>query len=173
MKVIEMKEAKKIAYCGMMAALSIVIMVIGSIAGLGMYAGPLFAGLLLASIGSRIGRKYHVMMWLAVSALCFMLIANIEQNLMFLCLFGCYPILWPYFMRLKAGWRLAAKLIFFNVVVTALEVLIMLVLVPESMGTVLTIVLLLMGNFMFIIYDFLVPRADLLIMKLLGRIKGK
>ena len=168
-----MKEARKIAYCGMMAALSIVIMVVGSIAGLGMYAGPMFAGLLMAPVGMRMGRKYHVLMWIVVSLLSFMLISNVEQNLMYLCLFGCYPILWPIFQRLKPGLRIAVKLVYFNVVVVALEALIMLVLVPESMGTGMAIALLLLGNLTFICYDFLVPRADILIRKLLGRINKK
>lgn len=169
-----MKEARKIAYCGMTAALSIVMMVIGSIAGLGMYAAPMFAGLLVAPIGQQLGRKYHVLIWLVVSMLSFMLIANPEQNLMYLCLFGCYPIIWPLFMRIKSPkMQLLAKLAFFNVVVIALEALIVLVLVPEVMTAAMAVILILLGNIMFVMYDFMVPRADVLVKKLLGRIKKK
>lgn len=160
------------AYCGMAAALSIVLLLIGSIAELGMYAAPMFAGMLLVPIGNRFGRKYHVLLWLVVSLLGFMLIPSPEQNLMYLCLFGCYPILWPLFMRIKRRWlRIAAKLLFFNLVVVAVEALVMLLLVPESLGTALAAALLVLGNLLFIMYDFLVPRTEALLKKLAGRIK--
>lgn len=160
------------AYCGMAATLSIVLLLIGSIAELGMYAAPMFAGMLLVPIGNRFGRKYHVLLWLVVSLLGFMLIPSPEQNLMYLCLFGCYPILWPLFMRIKRRWlRIAAKLLFFNLVVVAVEALVMLLLVPESLGTALAAALLVLGNLLFIMYDFLVPRTEALLKKLAGRIK--
>lgn len=160
------------AYCGMAAALSIVLLLIGSIAELGMYAAPMFAGMLLVPIGNRFGRKYHVLLWLVVSLLSFMLIPSPEQNLMYFCLFGCYPILWPLFMRIGRRWlRIAAKLLFFNLVVVAVEALVMLLLIPESLGTALAAALLVLGNLLFIMYDFLVPRTEALLKKLLGRIK--
>lgn len=160
------------AYCGMAAALSIVLLLIGSIAELGMYAAPMFAGMLLVPIGNRFGRKYHVLLWLVVSLLSFMLIPSPEQNLMYLCLFGCYPILWPLFMKIKRRWlRIAAKLLFFNLVVVAVEALVMLLLIPESLGTALAAALLVLGNLLFIMYDFLVPRTEALLKKLAGRIK--
>lgn len=160
------------AYCGMAAALSIVLLLIGSIAELGMYAAPMLAGMLLVPIGNRFGRKYHVLLWLVVSLLSFMLIPSPEQNLMYFCLFGCYPILWPLFMRIGRRWlRIAAKLLFFNLVVVAVEALVMLLLIPESLGTALAAALLVLGNLLFIMYDFLVPRTEALLKKLLGRIK--
>ena len=165
-----MKEARKMAVGSMMAALSVVLMAVGSIAGLGMYAAPMFAGMCLLPIGKELGRKYHVILWLVVSVLSFILVPNVEQNLMYFALFGCYPILRPAFQKLAKLPRILLKLLFFNAITVALEALVMLVLVPESMGAALLIVLLLLGNFTFIVYDFLIPRMEIILAHYLKKI---
>lgn len=167
-----MSQSRKIAQCSMMAALGVVMMIVGSIAGLGMYAAPMFAGLCLLPIGRDFGRKYHLMLWLVVSILSFIMVPNIEQNLMFFALFGFYPIIRPSFEKLCKIPRIITKILFFNVVTVALEALIMMVLVPESLGTALTVVLLVLGNFTFIVYDLLIPRMELILSHYLGKITG-
>ncbi len=165
-----MKESRRIAFCGMMAALCVVLLLLGAILDLGMYAAPLFAGLCLIPVGSAFGRKYHLILYMVVSFLSLLIVPNIEENLMFLALFGCYPIIRPWFHRFKGWLRIALKLVYFNIVVVALEALIMLVLVPESLGTVMNVILLALGNLTFICYDFLIPRADVILGRYLERI---
>lgn len=166
-----MRQSKIIASCGMAAALSVVIMIIGGILGLGMYASPMIAGFCLIPIGQKYGPRYQWTLWAAVSLLCFILVSNVEENLMYFAFFGLYPLLYPLFEKLPRGIRRFCKLLYFNVVVIAIELLVMLVLVPESMGTVLAVVLLLMGNVIFLCYDFLIPRFDLVMQKYFGKMK--
>ena len=85
-----MKQAKRIAECGMMTALSIVVMVVGAVLGIGLYASPMIAGLLLIPLGRKYGVRYHLALWLAVSLLCFLLVPEIEQNLVYFSFFGSY-----------------------------------------------------------------------------------
>lgn len=165
-----MKETRKLAFCSMMVAVSVVLMLLGAILDLGMYAAPMFAGICLLPVGRELGRKRHLMMWIAVSVLGFILVPNIEENLMYAALFGPYPILRPLFQKLKNLLRTLAKFAYFNLVVVAIEALVMLVLVPEAMGTVLAIVLLLLGNLTFLVYDFLIPRAEIILCHYLKRI---
>ena len=89
---------------------------------------------------------------------------------MFIGLFGWYPILRPLLQRLPSVLRVVVKLLIFNVIVIALEALVMLVLVPEAMGTALVIVLLLLGNVTFLVYDYAIPRFEILISKYLKQI---
>ena len=154
--------------CGMMAALSVVVMALGAALGLGMYVSPMIAGICLIPVGNAYGKKYQTMLWIAVSILCFILVPNIEENLMYLCLFGCYPIIRPYFQKLPNGIRFVAKLAFFTVVFAGLELLIMSVLVPETMGVGMMIALIVLGDVTFMMYDFVLPRAELLLSKRLG-----
>lgn len=166
-----MRQSKVIASCGMAAALSIVVMLVGGVLGLGMYISPMIAGFLLLPIGQKYGVKYQWMLWSAVSLLCFILVPNVEENLMYFSLHGLYPILYPYFERMTSKLKWLCKLLYFNIIVVAVEALVMLVLVPEVMGPGMAVILLLMGNAIFIMYDFLLPRSELLFRKYFGKLK--
>ena len=169
-----MNSSKRIAECGMMAALCVVIMLVGAWLGIGLYASPMFAGLFLIPPGRKYGRKYHLTLWLAVSVISLILVPEIEQNLMFLCFFGCYPIIQPYFHKIQRKWlRVAAKLLYFNIVILAVEGLVMYVLAPESMTAAVMIAFMVMFNFTFICYDFVAPRFELLLNRYVGKLKNK
>lgn len=154
------QQSRRMALCGMTTALGVVLMVLGAILELGMYVCPMFVGLSLIPIGKRWGAKYHLLLWAAISLLCLMLVSNPEQNLMFIGFFGWYPALRPRLQRLPCLPRLAVKLALFNAIVIAIEALLIVVLVPEAMGTALTVLLLALGNVTFLLYDFAIPRFE-------------
>ena len=159
-------SAKRMATCSMMAALSVVLMVLVAILELGMYACPLFAGLCFIPIGQKYGRKYHITLYVASSILCFLMVPNMEENLMFAGLFGWYPIVRPVLQKLPKVIRWICKLVIFNVVAIAIEWLVMTILVPEAIGGTLLWVLLILGNITFLAYDFMIPKMEVL----MGRI---
>lgn len=165
------KQTRVIAVCGVTVALGVVIMVLGNVLGLGMYLAPMLAGLCLSAVGRELGTKYQILLWIAIGLLSFMLISNPEQNLMFAGLFGWYPILRPALQKRKRILRFVAKFLIFNVIVVALEALLVLVLVPESLGAGLTLLLLVLGNVTFFVYDLAIPRFDFLSAKYLKRVK--
>ena len=165
-----MNQTRKLALCGMMAALSVVVMALGAALGIGMYAAPMLAGLLLLPLKMLLGRREQLLMWLSVSILCLILIGDMEQNLMYLCLFGLYPILYPSFQKLGRGLRLLAKLLFFNLVTVAAEALVLLVLVPEPLSAGMVITLLVLGNITFLLYDRLLPLFAVILHRYLHRI---
>lgn len=153
----------------MMAALGVVIMLLGAILGLGMYVCPMIVGLCLIPIGQDYGTKYQIMLWIVISILSFILVPNPEENLMFAGLFGWYPALWPKLQKLPKLPRFLLKLLLFNVTVIALESLIMLVLVPEVMETGMMFLLLVLGNVTFLLYDKVIPRFDAIAKKYLKK----
>ena len=160
------KPANKIAVCGMMTALGVVVMLIGHWMGFGVYAAPMMVGLALVPLGEQYGKRYHALMWLAISILSALMGVNVEQTLFFALFFGLYPLLRPFFMRLPKLLCLLAKLLYFNAVAVGIELLILLVIAPEAVAAWLLWILLILGNLMFFGYDFIVPRADILIRKL-------
>ena len=168
-----MRKSNVMAHCGMMTALSIVLMVLGAALGLGLYISPMLAGLCLMPIGQKFGAKYQWLVWAAVSFLSFILVAEAEQNLMYCTLFGLYPLLQPHFERLPRHLVWPCKLVYFNLVGLAVEALVILLLVPEAMPTWMILVMLALGNAIFVMYDFLLPRAHLLFRKYFGRFKGR
>lgn len=165
------KQSKRIAVCGVTAALGVVIMLLGNVLGLGMYLAPMLVGLSLTAIGKEWGIKYQLLLWIAVGILSMLVVSNLEQNLMFICLFGWYPVLRPVLQKWRPLPRVVVKFLIFNVIVVALETFLILVLVLESLGTGLTILLLVLGNVTFFTYDFAIPRFEFLAVRYLKKIK--
>ena len=170
-----MSRASVMAGCSMMTALSVVLLLIGGILELGMYACPMIAGLCILMVGDCYGRRCQVMTWIAVSVLSVMFVPNVEENLMYFGIFGLYPILYPYFQKLPKGLRMIAKFAYFNIVVIALEWLVVMVLMPQAMsgegesGWLFWLGLLAMGNVIFWCYDSLLPRMEVTLRKRFGR----
>lgn len=168
---VRVSATKRMAVCAMMTALGVALMLLGGVLELGMYAVPLFLSLALVPLGERYGRKYHALVYAAISLLSFLLVPNPEENLMFAGFFGWYPILRPSLQKLGKPLRWAVKLLLFNGAVIAMEWLLMTLIAPEAMGGVWLYVLLAMGNVTFIAYDHLIPRTDVLMKRLFGRFR--
>jgi len=159
-------SAKTIAVCSMAAALTVVVMALGALLELGMYACPMFAGLFLMAVGQKYGRKYQLAVFTVSAALCFLLVPNVEENLMFAGFLGWYPLVRPVLQKLPGlpGW--ICKLALFNGCIIAIQWLVMTVLVPELLPGALLWVLLALGNITFLAYDYLLPRAQVLLGRL-------
>lgn len=154
-------STKKVALGGVMTALGVVLLLLGSVLGLGVYAAPMLVGWCLIPLGREWGRGYQVTLWAAISLLSLLLVPDVEEKLMFTFLFGWYPILRPALQKQKKPVRVVLKLVIFNVISVALEAALMLLLVPESAETWMIVLLLVMGNLMFAVYDFAIPVFDL------------
>ena len=144
----------------MMTALTIVLLVLGAVLEIGIYAAPMLAGLCLLPVGELCGKKNQLLVWLAASLLGLFLVPNVEEVLMYLALFGCYPVVRPWFQKRNKWGRLLWKVLYFNAVTLAVQTLVLWILVPEPMGFGLGAVLLLLGNVVFWLYDLLLPRAE-------------
>ena len=162
-----MGQTKRLTICAMMAAVSVVLMLLGAVLQLGTYAAPLLTGMVLIPIGDRYGRKYQVMLWLVISVLCFMLLPAAEQNMMFAGLFGWYPIAYPTLQKLPRLLRLPVKLLLFNGVVIAMEALLLWVIAPEAMELTMMLLLLALGNVTFLLYDYLIPKTELILRRIM------
>ena len=150
----------------MMTALTVVLMILGAVLELGMYACPLLAGVFFVLVGEKYGRKYHVMLYAVSAVLCFLLVPNIEQNLIFAGFFGWYPIIRPSLQKLPKILSWIVKFGIFNGVVLAIEWLVMRILVPEAVGSAILWVLLILGNITFLFYDLMIPRMEILMRKI-------
>lgn len=168
-----MKKTKAVATCGLLTALSVVLMLIGHIIDIGLYAAPMLAGLCLLPVGRNYGVRYQITVWLAISVLSFILVPNIEENLTFLLIFGLYPILRDRFSRLGKVIGTLVKFLYFNVIFTAIEMLMLFVIAPEAIDLPLMLLLLACGNLMFIAYDFILPKMEYLLNRYLGKLMKK
>lgn len=158
--------ARRMATCAMMIALCVVLMVLGAVLELGMYAAPMFAGLCLIPIGQKYGRNYQLTVWIATSLLSLILVPNIEQNLMYIGIFGWYPIVRPVLQTLPKWLRPVVKLLIFNVAIIVIEALVLYLFVPEALASWMIALLMILANITFLAYDFLIPRTEMIMKRI-------
>ena len=165
-----MSPAKRVAVCGLMIAADVVIMILGAAIGIGIYIAPMLAGLLLLPIGNSMGRRYQFLCYAAISLISILLVPDPEAVLMFVGFLGWYPIARPRLQKLPKLLRLPLKLALFNFIMIGIQALLMLVLVPGTETGWFLILLLGLGNLVFLLYDKLIPKFLLLLHHYLGRI---
>ena len=162
--------SRRLAVCAMSAAVGVVLMLLGSFMGLGMYMAPIFVGWCLIPIGRRYGVRYQAMLWIVIGLLSLLFVGDMEQNLMFIGFFGWYPIIRSKLQKLPRVPRLCLKLLLFNVVIVALEAIVLAFLVPEVLEAWLAVLLLAVGNMTFLVYDYAFPMFELLADRFLKRL---
>lgn len=156
------KTSKDVALGGMMAALAIVIMCLGGLIPVATFVCPMLCMLLLVVVLRTCGRRIAWAWYGAVSILCVLLSPDKEAAAVFLFL-GYYPIIKPDMDRMRLKWLW--KLLLFNGAVLLMYWLLMGIFGMsqisaefEELGTVLTIIMLLLGNLIFFLLDRLLDR---------------
>ena len=123
----------------------------------------MLAGFVLIAVGLASGRRYQLIAYIAVSLLCVMLVREWEENLLFIFLFGWYPMVRTPLEKLPKVARACIKQIGFNLIIVAVEALVMRVLAPETESAGMLIALLALANVLFVLYDMLVPKMEKLL----------
>lgn len=157
-------KSRKVAFGGIIAALSLVLMLLTGVLPFGTYALPCFAGILLTAIVIEFGVPWALGVYAGVSVLSFLLVSDKEAALYYVLILGIYPILKSFFERIRVRWlSFILKLGYFNAVaVAAFYISIYLLGVPvESFslfGVNMPILFLVLGNAVFIVYDVCITR---------------
>ena len=114
------KNSRRMALCGMMAALGTAIMLLGGVIPLATFCCPVLASLALIPVLLEYGRKWTLWVWAAMAALGLMLCPDKEAALL-LAFLGWYPALKPSVDRIRPKLlRAAAKLGVFNLAAGAM-----------------------------------------------------
>ena len=150
---------------GVLAAAAVCIMCLGGLIPVNTYVSPMLCALLLQVILNICGRRIAWAWFFAVAILSLLLCPDREAAGVLLVL-GYYPILKARFDAVRPGLlsRLC-KLAFFNAAVLAAYAVLLFVLVSDTaraefreMGKAMTAALLLGGNIVFLLYDFVLRR---------------
>ncbi len=151
---------------GVMAALAVVVMSLGGLIPVATFVCPMVCMLLLVAVISRCGNRVAWAWYGAVAILSLLLGPDKEAAAVFVFL-GYYPILKPKMDALPLKWLW--KLLYFNAAILLMYWLLLnlfgmaeILAEFEEMGTVLTLVTLVMGNVTFFMLDrLLVPGLQL------------
>ena len=85
------KAGKRMAMCGLLSALALVFMILFSVIGVGAYAGPFVASLVLIPIVDEYDVRTALISYAAIAALGLLIMPDRELAVVFLC-YGWYPI---------------------------------------------------------------------------------
>nr|WP_316623221.1 hypothetical protein [uncultured Ruminococcus sp.] len=159
-----MKTSVKVSLGGVVAALSLVLMLLTSIIPFGTYAFPAFAGILLVLLVFNLGYAYAFAVYFVTAVLSFLLVTDKEAALYYAMFLGFYPILKGVIERIPSKpVQYIVKLALFNVcMIAAFYIGITLLSIPKEsfslFGVYLPWVFLILGNIVFIIYDLCITR---------------
>ena len=149
------------AYCGIVAALCVALMLLGAVIPIAMFIAPAVAGFLIATVCVECGMQMALTAYAAVSLLALLFVPDKEVALIFTVLLGYYPLAKPKFERIRpALLRCVCKLLLCTGAVLAMYGLIYL-LVPmgsisqelRATATAAALATLAMGNVAFLLYD--------------------
>ncbi|MBR3973558.1 MAG: hypothetical protein IKJ99_06370 [Oscillospiraceae bacterium] len=149
--------ARVMAFGGMMAALALVIMNLGGLIPIATFVCPMLCMMILAFVvkmcGSRIGWA-----WYGAVAILSALMAPDKEAAAVFAFLGFYPIVKPKLDRVKAGWLL--KLAVFNAAIALMYGILIhlfgmaqIAAEYQALGTIMTAVMLIMGNVIFFLLD--------------------
>lgn len=160
------KRSFQIALGGIICALGIVVLMMTGVIPFATYSLPCIAGLLLVVVVVECGSKWAWICYAATSLLAVMITPDREAAIMYIALFGYYPMVKQQLeKRFSKGTEWICKMGLFNVAViiaywTAINLLGMGYLMEEmgEFGQYSLLVMLALGNVIFILYDIAMTR---------------
>ena len=154
----------KVALGGVVAALSLLFMILAGVTSTLVYAIPMITGALLMMLVVEFGHGFATLIYVAVSVLSLLLLGNKEAAIMYVAFFGYYPIIKSILekhIRSFVCW--IVKYLIFNVaIVSSYFITTRIVMISfediEALGKFALPLLLLAGNVLFVIYDIMLTR---------------
>lgn len=150
-------HSRRMAFCGVLSALAMTVLLLGSLIPMATFCAPLLAMVILLPILPEFGARYAWTAYAATSVLALLLIPDRELALVYV-FFGYYPLLRPRLARIPTRpLRLLCKLAVCNAALFALYGLLLFVFQLESVTAefsgasaafVAALVLLANGNFL-------------------------
>lgn len=164
------KVSTRVAFCGLSAALMLVVMLLGTAVPLSTFLCPGIAGALSIPVLWEFGARSGMLLYAAVSILSLILAPDKEAAFLFVFLLGWYPILRPKLQHIpRKPLRALVKWVIFAAAICAVYALLLFVftmpeLTAEAADWTLPILvaMLLLGSATFLCYDILLGRLQLL-----------
>lgn len=164
-----MKKSKLVAYSGILSALSIVLIFLGTVISVFSYIAPVIAGVVLISAVKNVSEKSAYLVFLVVSVITILFMPDKECSLTYIFFFGYYPIIKPHLEGIKNKIvSILIKFLVFNAGIIVSQLICFYVFaIPfdDFLGKWGIVILLILANILFIIYDKFLFAIEILYMK--------
>lgn len=162
-------NTRKTALCGVLAALAVAVMFLGSSLSVATIASAVLASMVLIPVYAECGTGWGMLWFAAVAALAMLLTPQKETAFLFL-FFGDYPVLRRYLSRIRPRvLQWGAKLLYVNAATAAAYGLMLYVFRLSELTAELAdmkhwmlAASLVLANVCFVLYDRLLPRLEVL-----------
>ncbi len=154
----------KVALGGVIAALSLLLMILAGVTSTLVYAIPMITGALLMMLVVEFGQEFAGLIYVAVSIISLFLLGNKEAAIMYVTFFGYYPILKSILEKYIKGFVCwIVKYLIFNVAMVSSYFIVTKIFMisfedVESFGKFALPLLLFAGNILFVMYDVALTR---------------
>lgn len=156
------RKSTQVAIGGGSAALCLILMFMTGLIPFATYALPALAGVVLIAVVAEMGWRTAMVVYVAVALLAIGVVPDREAALLFIFFFGYYPIIKGLIEKLRFKVvQLLVKYLLFNAAMVLTYLVVIYVLgIPDilesfgNFGRYSALVLLLMGNVVFAVYDF-------------------
>lgn len=153
-------ESQKIALCGVLGALSVVLLLLGSVLQIATYAAPMLAAFLMIPVLQDCGPKYALLLYATVSILAVLLVPEAEMAFFYVLVMGYYPTLRLKLQTIKSTLlRWLVKFAIFNAGTVLVYAVLFALTGPAVLqelladGTAMLAALLAVGNLSFWLFD--------------------
>ena len=156
-------KTKNTAVCGLMTALSVVLMMLTTLIPVFMYVIPIVTGLLVVFVADVTDKKWGTGVYFSTAFLSLLLITDKEAALTYALFFGYYPLIKDFIEKLPKFISWSLKLLVFNLSAIGIGVISFYVFGVSGdeyneFGKFTIPILLIMANAAFILYDFCLTR---------------
>lgn len=156
-------STEKIALCGILTALSVVVLFVASVSGIGTFAGPIIASLIFPIIVSEYDIRTALTVFISVSVLAVILMPDRELAAAYIC-FCWYPIIRGQLeLHIPKMLSILFKLLVFSLSILAFSRLVIFITgIPFGEGELSKAVLkilFLAGVFTFLLLDFIYAKV--------------
>lgn len=169
-------KTKNTAVCGLMIALSVVLMLLTTLVPVFMYVIPIVTGLLVLFVADISDKKWALGVYFSTAFLSLLLITDKEAALTYALFFGYYPLIKDIIEKLPKALVWLLKLALFNAAAVGIGVISFYLFGVSGeeyneFGKYTIPILLIMANVAFILYDFCLTKNRFLLIRFSEKFK--
>ena len=169
-------KTKNTAVCGLMTALSVVLMMLTTLVPVFMYVIPIVTGLLVLFVADISNKKWGAGVYFSTAFLSILLITDKEAALTYALFFGYYPLIKDSIEKLPKALAWILKIVLFNISAVSIGVISFYVFgisgdEYDEFGKHTIPILLIMANIAFVLYDFCLTKNRLLLIRFSEKFK--
>jgi len=169
-------KTKNTAVCGLMTALSVVLMMLTTLVPVFMYVLPIVTGLLVLFTADASNKKWGLGVYFSTAFLSLLLITDKEAALTYALFFGYYPLIKDIIEKLPKWVAWILKLVLFNLAAVGIGVISFYLFGVSGdeyneFGKYTIPILLIMANVAFILYDFCITKNRFLLTRFSEKFK--